>query len=57
MKTEVRGTAIEGGRGNVATTFQVMPSQWTIRLREVEPSGKLPVPKYPTAHPSVGVTM
>jgi transcriptional regulator CtsR len=45
MKTELRGTAIEGGRGNVATTFQVIPSQWTIRLRVVEPSGKLPVPK------------
>jgi hypothetical protein len=50
MNTEFRETAKVGGRGKVATTFQVMPSQCTMRLLAAPASN-------PTAHPSVGLTM
>jgi hypothetical protein len=50
MKMDLRATAIVGGTGNVATTFQVKPSQCTIMLAGTAGSS-------PTAQPSWALSM
>ena len=50
MKTDLRATDIVGGTGNVATTFQVKPSQCTITLAGTTGS-------WPTAQPSWALTI
>jgi hypothetical protein len=50
MNTDRRVTERVGGTGSVATTSQVKPSQWTIRLRP-------PLAFRPTAQPSLALTM